>query len=222
LLLKFHPQPPSIVLSPISTGTRSPGAALNTITGPRKQSTKATAPPTEVTASESGRGQRLRKAPATKEVVPLTDISRKTPEWLRLAYKFLTDKAAGPTWDCCVAAWFAFEGTASPDEITSVSSIVTKYIPPILIQPSQSTIPESKHQPKVLSQWLLTRWYSHLPEISNLTMFGLEWLTWWNALQHGGNHACKVLYLSRSIPNAHQVTMSDHCTSAAPMAYSQY
>jgi hypothetical protein len=110
------PAPPSIVLSSTSTGTRSPGAASNTVTGPRKRSTKATAPPTEVTASESGRGQRLRKAPATKEVVPLTDVSRKTPEWLRLAYEFVTDKAAGPAWDRCVAAWFAFEGTASPVE----------------------------------------------------------------------------------------------------------
>jgi hypothetical protein len=175
--------PLPIALSSTSTGTRSPGAASNTVTGPRKRSMKATAPLTEVTASESGRGQRLRKAPATKEVVPLTDISRKTPEWLRLAYEFFTDKAAGPAWDRCVAAWFAFEGTASPDEITSVSSIVAKYIPPMLIQPSQSRIPESKHRPKVLSQWLLTRRYSHPPEISDAAAFGLEWLTWWNALQ---------------------------------------
>ncbi|KAF8238277.1 hypothetical protein L208DRAFT_1075497, partial [Tricholoma matsutake] len=87
------------------------------------------------------------------------------PEWLRLAYEFVTDKAAGPAWDRCVATWFTFEGTASPDEITS------------------SRIPESKHQPKVLSQWLLTRWYSHPPEISDAAIFGLEWLTWWNALR---------------------------------------
>ena len=91
---------------------------------------KATTPLTKVTANESGRGQRLRKAPATKEVVPLTDKSRKTPEWLRLAYEFFTDKATGPAWDRCVTTWFAFEETASPDEITFVSTIVTKYIPP--------------------------------------------------------------------------------------------
>jgi hypothetical protein len=57
---------------------------------------KATTPLTEVAASESGRGHRLRKAPATKEIVPLTDLSRKTPEWLQLAYEFVTDKTAGP------------------------------------------------------------------------------------------------------------------------------
>jgi hypothetical protein len=53
----------------------------------------------------------------------------------------------------------------------------------MLIQPSQSRIPEVKHWPKALSQWLLTRWYSHPPEISDAAAFGLEWLTWWNTLQ---------------------------------------
>ncbi|KAF8221953.1 hypothetical protein L208DRAFT_1325112, partial [Tricholoma matsutake] len=75
-------------------------------------------------------------------------------------------------WNLCVTAWFAFEGTFSAYEITS------------------SKLPESKHRPKVLSQWLLTRWYSDLPEISDATTFGLEWLTWWNALQPAWRKAC--------------------------------
>jgi hypothetical protein len=46
------------------------------------------------------------------------------------------DKTAGPAWDRCVTAWFAFEGTFSAYEITSVSTIPTKHIPlSMLTQP---------------------------------------------------------------------------------------
>jgi hypothetical protein len=48
---------------------------LSKVTVPKKRSAKATTPLTEVAASESGRGHHLRKAPATKEIVPLTDLS---------------------------------------------------------------------------------------------------------------------------------------------------
>ncbi|KAF8230246.1 hypothetical protein L208DRAFT_1282996 [Tricholoma matsutake] len=53
----------------------------------------------------------------------------------------------------------------------------------MLFQSSQSSLPGSKHRPETLSHWLLTRQYSHPLKISDLTMFGLEWLTWWNTLQ---------------------------------------
>ena len=89
---------------------------------------KATVPLTEVAFSESGRGHRLRKTPATKEIVPLTDIARKTPEWLQRAYEFVADKTTGPAWDHCVTAWFTFKGMFSIDDIASVSTIVTNHI----------------------------------------------------------------------------------------------
>jgi hypothetical protein len=53
----------------------------------------------------------------------------------------------------------------------------------MLIQPFQSRLPECKSRPEALSRWLLTRQYSHPPEIPDAAAFGLEWLAWWNALQ---------------------------------------
>ena len=53
---------------------------------------------------EDGRCQCVRKAPATRDIVPLTDASRKKPEWLLLARQFMTDRA-GSAWDRCVNAW---------------------------------------------------------------------------------------------------------------------
>lgn len=101
---------------------------LSKVTVPKKRSVKATTPLTEVAVSESGRGHHLCKAPATKEIVPLTDLSRKTPEWLQLAYKFIMDKTAGPAWDHCVTAWFAFEAMFSTYDIASVSTVDTNHI----------------------------------------------------------------------------------------------
>ncbi|KAF8224555.1 hypothetical protein L208DRAFT_1310719 [Tricholoma matsutake] len=60
----------------------------------------------------------------------------------------------------------------------------------MLFQCSQSRLPGSKHRPETLSHWLLTRQYSQPPKISDATMFGLEWLTWWNALQPAWRKAC--------------------------------
>ena len=60
--------------------------------------------------------------------MPLTDVSQKTPEWLQLAYEFVMDKTAGPAWNLCVTAWFAFEGTFSAYEITSVSTIAADFV----------------------------------------------------------------------------------------------
>jgi hypothetical protein len=135
--LTFVPLP--ITHSITVAGTAQPAGAascplplersiLSKVTVPKKRSAKATTPLTEVATSESGRGHRLRKAPATKEIVPLTELSRKTPEWLQLAYEFVTDKTAGPAWDRCVAAWFAFEGMFSTYDIASVSTIDTNHI----------------------------------------------------------------------------------------------
>ncbi|KAF8226360.1 hypothetical protein L208DRAFT_1302124, partial [Tricholoma matsutake] len=106
---------------------------------------------------------------------------------------FVTDKATGPAWDHCVTAWFMFEGTHLAEEITS------------------SRLPRSKHWPEILSQWLLTRQYSHPPEISDTTMFGLEWLTWWNALQPAWRKACThgtlPVLLDPEHPSSHNIQL---------------
>jgi hypothetical protein len=84
----------------------------------------ANKPQLESTAHTEERGARVRKRPAPKEVVPLTEITNESssaPEWLTLAEGYLRDGMNKKGWVECIDAWIEFEKKIGLRNSTSVS-----------------------------------------------------------------------------------------------------